>query len=144
MPDVNTRHVVLLVDDLDCSDSVSRAEVTSAESDSDFMSFAEAAAGGKRDYALALTLKQNTTAGTLWDIIWTQGGQDLPVEVWPNGKPVDEIPTATQPRFTGTCTVKDPDGTILGGEASASTTARMTTEVEWLFTEKPTRETAGA
>src|SRR5690606_5188401 len=82
--------------------------------------------------------------GTLWDIIWTQGGQDLPVEVWPNGKPVDDTPTVTQPRFTGTCTVKDPDGTILGGEASASTTARMTTEVEWLFTEKPTRETIGA
>jgi hypothetical protein len=144
MPDVNTRHVVLIVDDIDTSAEVSRAEVTSAESDSDFVSFAQAAAGGARDYALAITMKQNTSTGSLWDIIWTQGGQDLPVEVWPNGKPADETPTVLQPRFTGVCTVKDPDGTLLGGEASASTTARMTTEVEWLFVEKPVRATAGA
>lgn len=142
MPDVNTRHVVLVVDSIDCSDSVSRAEVTSAETDSDFVSFAQAAAGGARDYALAMTLKQNTSASTLWDIIWSQSGEDVPVVVWPNGMPVGGTPTASQPRFTGTATVKDPDGVLLGGEANPSTTARMTTEVEWLFLAKPLRETA--
>ncbi len=142
MPDVNTRHCVLSVDGIDCTDSVSRAEVTSAESDSDFVSFAQAAAGGARDYALAMTLKQNTSTATLWNIIWTQGGTDVPVIVWPNGKPVSGTPTAAQPRFTGTTTVKDPDGVVLGGEADASTTARQVTEVEWLFTAKPVREVA--
>lgn len=143
MPTVNTRHCVLLVDSIDCTDSVSRAEVTSAETDSDFVSFAQAAAGGARDYALALTLSQNTTAATtLWDIAWTQGGEDVAVEVWPNGMPVGGTPTPTQPLFEGTVTVKDPDGVILGGEANASTTARQVTEVEWLFTAKPIRTTA--
>lgn len=145
MPDVNTRHAVVIIDSIDCTDAVSRAEITSAESDSDFMSFAQAAAGGARDYALALTLKQNTTATTtLWDIVWSQGGEDVDVEVWPNGKPADDIPTPTQPLFEGTVTVKDPDGVLLGGEANASTTARQVTEVEWLFTEKPVRTTTGA
>lgn len=142
MPDVNTRHCVLIVDSLDCSAEVSRAEVTSAESDSDFVSFAQAAAGGARDYALAATMKQNTSTGTLWDIVWSQGGEDVPVEVWPNGKPVGGTPTLTQPKFTGTVTVKDPDGVLLGGEANASTTARQVTEIEWLFTAKPTKATS--
>lgn len=142
MPDVNTRHCVLVVDGLDCTDTVSRAEVTSAESDSDFVPFSVAAAGGARDYALAMTLKQNTSTSTLWDIIWTQGGEDVEVEVWPNGMPVDTTPTATQPQFLGTATVKDPDGVLLGGEANASTTARQVTEVEWIFTAKPTRNIA--
>lgn len=142
MPDVNTRHCVLIVDGIDATDSVSRAVVTSAESDSDFVSFAQAAAGGARDYALALTMKQNTSASTLWDIIWTQSGADVEVEVWPNGKPVGGTPTVSQPLFEGTVTVKDPDGDLLGGEANASTTARQVTEVEWLFLEKPTKTTA--
>lgn len=140
MPDVNTRHCVLEVDGIDCTDSVSRAEVTSAESDSDFVSFAQAAAGGARDYALALTLKQNTSVSTLWDIIWSQGGEEVAVEVWPNGMPVGGLATAAQPKFNGNVTVKDPDGVLLGGEANASTTARQVTEVEWLFTEKPVRD----
>jgi hypothetical protein len=142
MPDVNTRHCVLIVDSIDCTDSVSRAEVTSAESDSDFVSFAQAAAGGARDYALALTMKQNTSSTTLWDLMWSQAGEEVPVVVWPNGKPVGDTPSPTQPKFTGTVTVKDPDGTVLGGEANASTTARQVSEVEWLFTEKPLRVTA--
>jgi len=142
MPAVNTRHCVLLVDSLDCTDTVSRAEVTSAESDSDFVPFSVAAAGGARDYALALTLAQNTSVSTLWDIVWTQSGEDVPVEVWPNGKPVGGTPTASQPKFTGTVTVKDPDGVLLGGEANASTTARQITEIEWIFTAKPVRAVA--
>lgn len=145
MPVVNTRHCVLIVDSIDCTAAVSRAEVTSAESDSDFVSFAQAAAGGARDYALALTLVQDTTATTtLWDIVWSQSGEDVDVVVWPNGEPLDGTPTPAQPRFVGTATVKDPDGVLLGGEANASTTARQVTEIEWLFTAKPLRETTGA
>lgn len=141
MPDVNTRHAVVIIDDIDCTDVVSRAAVTSAESDSDFVSFAQAAAGGARDYLLALTLKQNTSTGTLWDLIWTAAGTDVETEVWPNGKPVGDVPTASQPQFLGTVTVKEPDGDLLGGEANASTTARQVVEVEFTYLAKPTRNT---
>lgn len=144
MPDVNTRHAVLYVDEVDYTDSISTGTVRSAETDSDFVSFADAAAGGKRDYTLALVLKQNTSEDSLWDIIWSRAGEDVDIELWPNGRPQDGTPTATQPQFTGTCTVTDPDGDLLGGEANPSTSARQTTEVEWMFTDKPTRVTAGA
>lgn len=141
MPDVGTRLAVLFVDGDDFTDSISTATVRSAETDSDFVSFADAAAGGKRDYTLALTLKQNTTADSLWDIVWARSGDDVPVEVWPNGMPVSGDPTASQPQFTGTVTVTDPDGDLLGGEANPSTSARQVTEVEWMFTAKPVRNT---
>lgn len=140
MPDVGTRRLVLIVDSTDYTDSVSTAVIRSAETDSDFVSFTDAAAGGKRDYVLAMTLKQNTTAASLWDLIWSQFGADLPFELWPNGKPVDELPSAAQPQFTGTATVSDPDGDLLGGEANPSNSARQVTEVEWSCVDKPVRD----
>lgn len=142
MPDVGTRRAVLFVDSVEYTDSISKGVVTSAETDSDFVSFEDAANGGKRDYALALTLKQNTTADSLWDVIWTQTGAELDAELWPNGRPVDGIPTATQPQFEGTVTITDPDGDFLGGEANPSTSARQVTEVSWMFLEKPVRNVA--
>ena len=36
-------------------------------------------------------------------------GTDVPVEVWPNGRPATTI-TAAQPKFTMTVTVVEPDG----------------------------------
>jgi hypothetical protein len=141
MTQVNKRHAVLIVDDIDYTDSVSTAKITSAETDSDFVPFSVAAAGGGRDYFLAMTLVQDPAAASLWDLMWSQGGADLPFELWPNGKPVDEIATTSQPRFTGTATVKDPDGDVLGGDADPSPSARQVTEVEWQCVAKPLRET---
>lgn len=142
MTQVNKRHAVLLVDDTDYTAAISTAKITSAETDSDFVSFAQAAAGGGRDYFLAMTLVQDPAADSLWDLMWAQGGADLPFELWPNGKPVDEIATTAKPRFTGTVTVKDPDGDVLGGDADPSPSARQVSEVEWQCLAKPVRETA--
>lgn len=143
MPDVDKRKLVLLVDGVDYTDSVSTAKFTSAETDSDFVSFEEAAAGGARDYFLALTLKQNTSAASLWDVMWTEAGNDLDVELWPNGRPGTPFdPTVSQPQFTATCTVKDPDGDLLGGDADPAPRAKQVTEVEWPCLAKPVRVTA--
>ena len=38
-----------------------------------------------------------------------------------------------------TANVREPNGTLIGGEADASTTKRMTVEVEWPLTAKPTK-----
>ena len=47
-------------------------------------------------------------------------------------------PSATEPHFEGTAVISEPDGDLLGGEANASSTARMTVEISWELTGKPT------
>ena len=137
MPAVGSRSLVLVIDDDLYTDAVKDVRVKSAESDSDFISFADAAAGGLRDYILALTVKQDTDADTLWALIWGSAGEDVDVEIWPSGEPVDSVPTVTQPMLLGTATVAEPDGDLLGGEANRSNTMRFVTEVEWKYTAKP-------
>jgi hypothetical protein len=60
--------------------------------------------------------------------------------VWPNGQDATTptVPTTTYPKFSGTVTITEPDGDLVGGDADQSTTARFTTDVEWVFTAKPT------
>lgn len=115
---------------------VSRASVITAESDADFVSFADAAAGGAREYRLALTFVQ---LASLWKLTWENAGDQVNVVVRPFG---NATPTVSQPHFSGTVTITEPDGDFIGGEADASSTARLTNEVEWVFTAKPTRVTA--
>jgi hypothetical protein len=115
---------------------VSRAEVTSGETDSDFVSFADAAAGGGRDYALEFTAVQDATTASLWSEMWDNAGDEVAVIMAPYG---NDIASATEPHFEMTAVVSEPDGTILGGEADASTSAKFTFECEWKLTGKPDR-----
>jgi hypothetical protein len=135
MPDVGTRALKLVVDGTEYTSSVSSVTIDSAESDSDFTSFADAAAGGARKYTLGLTLKQNPDANSLWRLMWDETGTEVPVIVRPNG---GTAPSATTAEFQGTVIISEPDGTLLGGEANKSGTARMTTSVSWEFLAKPT------
>lgn len=141
MPDLGTRRLKLFVGSplVEYTGSISNCRIVTGESDSDFVSFEEAAAGGAREYRLALTLKQNTDADALWYYIWANSGDDIPVEVWPNGRNSTSptTPTTTYPKFTGTVTISEPDGDLVGGEANASNTAKFTSEVEWKFLAKP-------
>lgn len=139
---VGTRDLVLRVSGVDHSAAVSRAVIRSVPTDSDFVSFLEAQSGGKRDYHLAIAMYQDTSALSLWTVIWTQRGADLPFELWPYGRPAGGVPTLLQPRSVGTATVADPDGDFLGGEADPDPEARMTTEVAWLCAAKPVLQTA--
>lgn len=134
MPTLGTRKLRLTVDGTDYTDSVSNVRLVAGEKDSDFVSFAEAALGGAREYKLAMTLKQNTDTTSLWYYAWSEAGNDVAVEIWPNGGLTESVNT---PRFAGTVTITEPDGDFLGGEANKSTTAVFTTEVEWTFTAKP-------
>lgn len=115
---------------------VSRVEVTSGETDSDFVSFADAAAGGGRDYVLAFTAVQDCATGTLWNEVWSNAGDEIAVVMLPYG---NAVASATEPHFEMNAIISEPDGTILGGEADASATAKMTFECEWKLTAKPTR-----
>jgi len=137
VPDLGSRKLVLYVDSIDFTDSVSDVRITAGDKDSDFMSFAEALAGGARQYQLLMTLKQNTDAASLWSYAWVEAGTDVAVEVWPNGYN-SGVQSTTYPQISGTVTVVEPDGDFIGGAANKSTTARFTTQFSWTFTAKPT------
>lgn len=132
---IGTRKLRLEVDGTDVTGEISTCVVTTGDKDSDFMSFEEALAGGAREYKLKLTIRQDTAVASLWYMIWDQLGEDVPIEFWPNGGMAE---SATTPKVTGTVTIMEPDGDLLGGESNKSTTAVQVTEVEWPFIAKPT------
>jgi hypothetical protein len=139
MAAIGTRKLTMTIDGDEVAPEVSSATISSAEAKGDFTSFADAAAGGGRDYTLKLTFVQDAAAGSLWDQIWSHSGDDIPVVVRPYG---NAIATAGEPHFHGTVTLGEPNGDLLGGDADASTSARFTVDAEWVFTAKPTRVVA--
>jgi hypothetical protein len=138
MARVTPRLIALEVDSVDRSDEVSKSEITSAAASADFVTFAEARAGGGRDYALAMTIVQDHASATLWDLIWTGAGDEVTGVYSPYG---NVTPSVTQPHYGFTAIVAEPDGTLLGGEANSSTTAVATIDVVWALTGKPTKIT---
>lgn len=128
----------------DVTSQVSNVRLLAGKSDSEFMSYTEANAGGARQYKLALTLRQDTAAASFWYYIWSLLGTDVAYEFWPNGQNTvsPTTPTALYPKFSGNVTIMEPDGTLLGGEAKADAQSVMITECEWVCTAKPTRAVA--
>lgn len=136
MAAIGTRLLTLTIDDDEVTAEVSTATITSADAKSDFVSFADAALGGSREYALKLKFIQDAASTSLWNQVWSAAGSDVAVIVRPYG---NSVATATEPHFHGTVTITEPDGDYLGGDADPSTSARFVTEVAWVFTAKPTR-----
>jgi hypothetical protein len=141
MAALGTRLLKLTINGTEHTEEVSKVAVTSTESDSDFVTFYDAANGGGREYRLNVIAAQDPEPGSFWDLVFSNAGQTVPFVINPHG---NETPTATQPHFAGNATITEPDGDFLGGEADASTTARFTIEVEWVLTGKPTKITSGA
>lgn len=138
MAAIGTRKLKLEVDGTPYTGQVSNVRITSGEADSDFVTFEDAANGGARDYALVITLAQDAAAGTLWSEVFDSAGTDVPYTVMPYG---NAAPSVSEPHFEGTCTITEPDGDLLGGEANKSNTAKMTIEVTFPCTGKPTKVT---
>lgn len=136
MAKVSPRLISLTVDSVDRSDEVSRAVITSGAADTDFMSFAQARAGGARQYALSMTIAQDHASATLWDLIWTGAGTEVDGVYAPYG---NATATPTQPHYEFTAKVAEPDGDFLGGEATDSTSSVATVDVSWDLTAKPTK-----
>lgn len=139
MAKVGTRLLTLEVDGNSATDQVATSKFTSGESDSDFVTFADAAAGGSRQYNLEFTAAQDMVADTLWDLMFTAPGTEVVATIAPYG---NATPSPTQPHFTATVVVKEPDGDMIGGDADASTTARMTFSAVWPCNAKPVKVTA--
>ncbi len=139
MAAVGTRSLVISVGGTDYSAQVSTAEVRAADSDSDFVTFADAAAGGSRSYTLHLEMSQDLASSGLWSTIWSAAGTDVAVLLKPYG---NATASASQPHYTMSASVREPDGVLLGGEADPSTTARFTVEVDWPLAAKPVKVTS--
>ena len=139
MPALGTRLLTLSVGGEDMTAQVSNVRITSQESESDFVSFEDAAAGGAREYRLAFTAVQDVSTGTMWDQVFSNAGTTVPVLLKPAG---GTTPSPAAPHFTGNVVISEPDGDLLGGEANASASARFTFEAEWVFTAKPTKVTS--
>jgi hypothetical protein len=136
MAAIGTRLLTLTIAGTDATAEVSTCKIVSAASSSDFVSFADAAAGGGREYALALAFVQDGAAGALWDQVWSHAGETVAFAVNPYG---NAVASATQPHFTGSAIISEPDGSLLGGDADPSPTNRFITEVEWKCVGKPLR-----
>lgn len=139
MAKVGTRLLTLSVAGNSATDQVATAKITTGDADSDFLTFADAAAGGARQYNLEFTAAQDMVSGTLWDIIWSSPGTTVTFDLAPYG---NAVPSVSQPHFTGTCVVKEPDGDFIGGDADVSTTAKMTYSAVWPCDAKPTKVTS--
>lgn len=136
MAAIGTRLLVLTVDGDDVTAQVSTCVVKTKETSSDFVSFADAAAGGGREYSLALTFVQDGSTGSLWDQVWAHAGESLPVVIKPYGP---AAASSTTPHWSAVAIISEPDGDLLGGQADASPTNRFTTDVEWILTGKPVK-----
>lgn len=139
MTALGTRTLVITVGGEDYTAQVSKAVITSGEADSDFVTFADAAAGGARDYNLNFEAAQDLSTGTLWDKIWTAAGSTVACLLKPYGNAEASV---AQPHYSFNATVKEPDGDFIGGAANSSTTARMKFECTWPLDAKPTKVTA--
>lgn len=137
MAEWGTRALVLRLVSTDYTAAINKCRIRSGDSDADFVSFAEAAAGGARKYQLVINLKQDNASTSLWYFAWNQAGQTVAYEVWPNGRPVSGTATAVQPKFSGNVVVMEPDGDFIGGDSDASPTKYFQSEFVWDCTAKP-------
>lgn len=139
MAALGTRSLTVSVGGTDYTTQVSKAVITSGEADSDFTTFADAAAGGAREYRLEFTAVQDMATLTLWDKVWSSAGTSVAVLVKPYG---NVTASATQPHYSANAVITEPDGDFIGGEADASSSARMTFDCSWVLTAKPTKVVA--
>lgn len=139
MAGIGTRLLKITIDGDDYTAEVSKAVITSAESDADFVTFAAAAAGGARDYKLEFTAVQDGVAASLWSQVWLNAGDTVPCVLMPYG---NASPSVSEPHFEFDAVISEPDGDFIGGEADSSTSARMTIDCAWSLEAKPTKVTA--
>lgn len=139
MAGLGTRLLKLTIDGDEVTAEVSKAVITSNDAGSDFTTFADAAAGGAREYRLEFTGVQDPVTGSLWDKVWTAAGDSVDFVLDPVGGGVS---SPANPTFEGTVTITEPDGDLIGGAADSSTSARFTFDCAWVCDEKPEKVVA--
>lgn len=139
MAALGTRNLTLTIDGTEYATQVFEATVEAGAADSDDVTYAEAATGGGRQYNLLITLTQDMAASTLWTQIWENAGDDVTVLMRPYG---NSSASLSQPQFTMSANIREPEGPFIGGAADLSASARQKVEVSWPLAAKPTRVTS--
>lgn len=138
MAAVGTRLLQVEIDGDEFSLELTSAKLSAADSDSDTVTFADAAAGGAKDYTLNFTAVQDASADSLWTKIFDNAGDDVACTFIPYG---NATPSVDEPHFTFNANIPAPDGDFLGGDANSSTTEKFTFDSAWPLDAKPTKVT---
>ncbi len=96
--------------------------------------FADAAAGGSKQWFFTITAIQSTDTASFWRSIWSNTGDIVNYVYAPHG---NATASSSQPHFTGT--VKIPAKPSIGGEAGTNT--EYTFELRMDCQEEPTLDT---
>lgn len=123
MGKINGRDQVLMLDSTDRSD-----EATSwAFGPGSKQTFADMR--GQTPRVLNMTIVQDTTAESLWDLAVNQAGVPVTGLYKPEG---NAAASTTQPHWSFSATPSGPSGdVILGGEAAEDGSESLTVEVSW-------------
>jgi hypothetical protein len=105
---------------------ITKVELDNEEGSADVVTFQDASQpGGGRQYFLNMSAVQSTDTASFWAMVWAQSGEDVPFVFAPHG---NEVATASQPHFTGICTV-GPRPKV-GGEAGRDNTYTFDTRFD--------------
>lgn len=124
----------------DYSNDVTNYTVSAADQDNSTLTFGEADSGATKAYTVTVTVIQDDSATSLWSYINDNAGTDnIPLVLQPHG---NATPSATQPHWTGTCSIPEWDGDFMGGDANIDPRARWTASAAITISAKLTRLTA--
>lgn len=120
---------------------LTNARFSAADSDNDTITFADAAAGGAKDYTFAGTMVQDDggNAASLWEMARVNSGATVSLRYMPQGT---TTASTTAPHWTATAVIAAWDGDFLGGDANSSATFKNTVDFSWELTGPPTKVTS--
>lgn len=120
---------------------LTNARFSSADSDSDTVTFFDANQGGGKDWTFQGTALQDDGADgqAFWTFVDNNKGTDVVVTLMPQG---NTTASTTQPHRTATCTVAEFDGDFFGGEANTSASMKQTFDFSWAAAARPAKKTS--
>lgn len=88
--------LVALLDAVDYSNNIKEVTLEGEDKDDSDLTFAEAASGDVKDYAVTLKSIASTAVGSLWRYLWDNPGGEFPFVYGPHG---NAVPTEDKPHF---------------------------------------------
>lgn len=132
MSALGARQLVITVDGADYTAEVSKATIVAKKATPDDWRYS--LCGPSIFYDLEFTAVQDLAPGSLWRVLWSRVDELVPCLLKPYG---NDVATEAQPHYELLAWIEEPEGAVLGGEASVSRSARQTIECVWPLEAKP-------